>query len=232
MEEWNKSSIEKFCTQRGIDWVFNPPGASHMGGVWERMIRFVCQILRALLKEQIICDEVLSTIVAEVTNILTSRPLTRNSNDSRDPDPLTPNHLFHLRPCPSLPPGVFRIDDKQMKRQWRQAQFITNMFWKRWTKEYLACLQRRQKWNELQTNLKVGDLVLLTDGNFPTGQWPLARVVEVVKGRDGLVRSVKIKTCSTMVTCERRKRWAEVKATTTVLERPITKLCRLEFVLK
>ena len=228
MEEWNKSSIENFCTQRGIDWVFNPPGVSHMGGAWERMIRSVRQILRALLKEQIVCDEVLSTIVAEVTNILNSRPLTRNSNDSRDPDPLTPNHLLHLRPCPSLPPGVFGSDDQQMKRQWRQAQFLTNMFWKRWTKEYLPCLQRRQKWNELQTNLKIGDVVLLTDGNFPRGQWPLARVVEVVKGRDGLVRSVKIKTCSTVVTRERRKRRGEVKTTTTVLERPITKLCRLE----
>ena len=228
IEEWNQLNIENFCTQRGIDWIFNPPGASHMGGAWERMIRSVREILRSLLKEQVVCDEVLSTIVAEVTNILNSRPLTRSSSDSRDPDPLTPNHLLHLRPCPPLPPGVFGNDDKQTQRQWRQAQFLANVFWKRWTKEYIPCLQRRQKWNELQSNLKIGDVVLLTDGNFPRGQWPLARVVSVFKGEDGLVRSVDVKTSSTVVTRARRRRQGEIRTTTTILKRPITKLCRLE----
>ena len=71
----------------------------------------------------------------------------------------------------------------------------------------------------------MGDVVLLTDGNFPRGQEPLARVVEVLKGRHGLFCSDKIKTCSTVVTRERRKRRGEVTTTTTVLELPITKLC-------
>ena len=88
-----------------------------MGGSWERMIRSVRQILKALLKEQIVGDEVLSTIVAEVTNILNSRPLTRNSSDPKDSDPLTPNHLVHLRSSMSLPPGVFENDDQHKQRQ-------------------------------------------------------------------------------------------------------------------
>ena len=125
--------------------------------------------------------------MAEVTNILNSRPLTRNSSDPNDPDALTPNHLLHLRPSPSLPPGVFVDKDQNTQRQWRQAQFLANLFWKRWTREYLPQLQRRQKWNEVERNLKVDDIVLLTDENFPRGQWPLAGVVEVKKGQDGLV---------------------------------------------
>ena len=35
IEEWNRLNIENFCTQKGIDWIFNPPGASHMGGSWK-----------------------------------------------------------------------------------------------------------------------------------------------------------------------------------------------------
>ena len=31
MEEWNQSKINKFCAQRKIEWIFNPPAASHMG---------------------------------------------------------------------------------------------------------------------------------------------------------------------------------------------------------
>lgn len=107
IEEWNQQRIDGFCAQRGIQWIFNPPGASHMGGAWERMIRSVRQILKALLKEQVVCDEVLHTVLTEATNILNSRPLTRNSNDVMDEEPLTPNHLLNLRPCSSLPPGIF-----------------------------------------------------------------------------------------------------------------------------
>ena len=73
------------------------------------MIRSVRQILKAILKEQLVSDEVLSTVITEAVNILNSRPLTRNSDSPLDEQPLTPNHLFHLRPCPDLPPvfGLF-----------------------------------------------------------------------------------------------------------------------------
>ena len=33
---------------RGIEWRWNPPGASHFGGAWERLIRSVRKILNAL----------------------------------------------------------------------------------------------------------------------------------------------------------------------------------------
>ena len=75
-----------------IEWIFNPPSASHMGGAWERMIRSVRQILKAILKEQLVSDEVLSTVMAEAVNILNSRPLTRNSDSALDEQSLTPNH--------------------------------------------------------------------------------------------------------------------------------------------
>ena len=76
IEEWNQQRIDGFCAQRGLQWIFKPPGASHMGGAWERMIRSVRQILKVLLKEQVVCDEMLHTVLTEATNILNSRPLT------------------------------------------------------------------------------------------------------------------------------------------------------------
>jgi len=120
--------ISGFCAQRGIEWIFNPPGASHMGGPWERMIRSVRKILKALLKEQVVCDEVRSTVPTEATNILNSRPLTRNSDDPMDEKPLTPNHLLQLRPCASVPPGIFEQEDLHCRRQWKQAQYLANLF--------------------------------------------------------------------------------------------------------
>ena len=191
-----------------------------MGGAWERMMRSVRQILRALLKKQIVSDEILSTVIAEVVNILNSRPLTRNSNSSQDEQLLTPNHLLLLRPCASLPPGVFSKDDSKCSRSWRQAQYLANVFWRRWTREYLPTLQERKKWNQTRRNLKVGGLVLLTDESFPRGKWPLGRVLEVFESRNGLVRSVKIKTSSTVATRAKRQRKGEPMVTASTVLTP------------
>ena len=41
--------------------------------------------------------------------------------------------------------------------------------------------------------VNTGDVVLIIDENAPRGCWPMGLVVGVTQGRDGLVRSVKIK---------------------------------------
>ena len=92
-----------------------------MGGVWERMVQTTKRVLKSLLKEQIVTDEVLATLMAEAVNIVNSRPLTRNSDSDLDYQPLTPNHLLHLRPTPSLPPGLFEKEDLHCRRVWGQA---------------------------------------------------------------------------------------------------------------
>jgi len=158
IEEWNQQRIDGFCAQKGIQWIFNPPGASHMGGARERMIRSVRQILKALLKEQVGCDEVFHTVLTEATNILSSRPLTRNSDDPMDEKPLTPNHLLQLRPCSSLPLGIFDKEDLNCRHQWRQAQYLSYLFWKRWIKEYLPTPSGTKE-VEPKENLKVVDVL-------------------------------------------------------------------------
>ena len=66
--KWNESHIVESLQQRDISWKFNPPTASHFGGVWERLIRSARKILYSLLKEQMshLDDESLSTLFCEV----------------------------------------------------------------------------------------------------------------------------------------------------------------------
>ena len=79
--------------QLDIRWEFNPPYASHMGGVWERLIRSVRKILGALLTQQTVTDEGLATVMVEVD----SRPLTPAVLDPDGEEPLIPNHLLLMR---------------------------------------------------------------------------------------------------------------------------------------
>jgi hypothetical protein len=38
MNEMDKKDIEAYLVHKGCEWIFNPPHASHAGGIWERMI--------------------------------------------------------------------------------------------------------------------------------------------------------------------------------------------------
>ena len=200
IQAWNNEQINDFLLQKGISWSFNPPGASHHGGTWERLIRSIRKHLKSVCNEQILTDESLSTLMCEIESILNSRPLTTVSNDPYDLEPLTPNHLLLLKPNGSLPPGVFDKRDSYSRKQWRQVQYLSNVFWSRWIKEYLPTLQRRQKWTRPARNLTVNDVVLVHDKGLPRNTWLLGRIVEVYPDPSGFVRTVKLQTKQSYIT--------------------------------
>ena len=131
--------------KRGSNGSFVPPSGAHYGGVRERCIKTVRKVLSAMMKEQTLDDEALTTLVYEVELIVNGRPITKSSDDPTDAEVLTPNHLLLLRSSPNLPPGSFNKHDAYSRRRWRQVQYLANVFWRRWIREYLPQLQERQK---------------------------------------------------------------------------------------
>ncbi|XP_068227993.1 uncharacterized protein [Palaemon carinicauda] len=201
LDEMEEKKIEKYLSHLHIEWKFNPPAASHMGGCWERKIRTVRKVLSALVKEfgERLNDESLRTLLCEVESIVNSRPLTTVSDSVDDLEPLIPNHLLIPKSYVIPPPGLFQKDDVYMRRRWRCVQYLTNLFWSRFRKEFLSTLQTRQKWNEPRRNLIVGDVVLVSSDIEPRNHWPMGRVLEVYPGDKGTIRSAKIKTLSSVI---------------------------------
>ena len=194
--KWNNDKIDNFLRQKTIQWRFNPPTASHMGGVWERQNRSVRKVLSSVMKEQVLDDESLTTVFCLAESVINSRPITVVSDDHRDLEPLTPNHLLLLREDPVLPPGDFVKQDIYSRRRWRQVQYLADVFWRRWTREYLPLIQLRQKWLQSSKNIAVGDIVIVMDDNAPRNAWNIGRVIETLPSSDGLVRTVKVATKS------------------------------------
>ena len=181
----DQDKVKSDLLQRNCDWIefnFNAPKASHIGGVWERQIRTVRSVLTALLEKNgsQLNDEALRTFMCEAEAVVNSRPLSPdNTKSSLSPEALTPNHLLTMKTKIILPPpGVFQDADKYSRKQWRRVQHLTNEFWTRWRKEFLHALQERQKWVRPRRNMQIGDIVLVTDDNTPRNQWQLARVTE------------------------------------------------------
>ena len=140
IREWDQDELNKRLIKDEIsyhlcpssEWKFQPPAASHMNGAWERLIRSVCKSVRAILGNQnaLISLETLRTVFAEVVTILHSGPLTPSSDDPSDCEPLTPSHLLLQQRNLALPPGSFVREDLYRRKQWRQAQFLADCFWK------------------------------------------------------------------------------------------------------
>ena len=66
----NKSfDVDNYLRQQGTFWSFNPPNSSHMGGVWERMIRTVKKVLLAVKPKATLTDDDLHTLLAEIKSI-------------------------------------------------------------------------------------------------------------------------------------------------------------------
>jgi len=173
---------------RGIRWEFNPPKASHFGGIWERVIRTVRRVLEAVFANKVFTDDSLSTLFCEAEAAVNSRPLTIVGNDP-GVNVLTPQNLLNLGTYVDSWSGVPSELPDNIKR-WKHIQSLADQFWRRWCREYRSSLQGRHKWAGKRRNLVVGDVVLVVDELVARCQWPLGRVTAVKTSADGLVRSV------------------------------------------
>ena len=209
IQKLNQAQIHSTLLQKSINWIFNPPTASHHGGIWERMIRSTRKVLNSVLQEQVLTDDNLHTLLCEVEGILNSRPITRSSGDGKDLEALTPNHILLLKGQPILPPSLSEETDQYLKRRWKQVQYLANLFWRRWIKEYLPQLQERQKWLIPQRNVQIGDIVLVVDDTLPRNTWKMGRVIDTLPDKKGFVRQVTVKT------------------QVSTISRPISKICLL-----
>ena len=189
LQEWNHAQIEEELIQRGCKWVFQPPTASNMSGVWERLVRSANTILKSILTTQIVTDVVLRTLLTEVERVLNGRPLIANSDDPND---LQPAHFLMQRKVISLLPEVFDQTD-MFRRKWRQVQFLADLFWKRWLKEYLPTIQNRGKLRKVLPNVKPNALVLLVDDHTRGAVGTLVALSRPSQGRMAWCEPLKLR---------------------------------------
>ena len=143
----------------------------------------------------------LRTLLAEIEATINNRPLTYIYDDEEGVScPLTPSHLINGRRITSKPSDrQFEIvSHKSLTRKVQYHKRPLEQFTNSWRKEYLTSLR--------ETSLK----------EIIQAFWKLAKVTELVRGRDGVVRSATIQCLTTD------------RAKTTELQWPIQHLVPLE----
>lgn len=91
-EKLRKPLIAGELMERGCKWVFHPPAAPHMSGVWERLVKTVKRSIKAIMAQEPVNEEVLHTVFTEVERISNGRPLTRNPPNPESFPERSPNH--------------------------------------------------------------------------------------------------------------------------------------------
>ena len=164
----------------GVVWEFSPPYAPNFNPGAEAHVKCMKRHLIPLLDKRMRTFEEFSTILTSIEATLNTRPLCRYNEDW-----LTPGHFLigrHLRQIPCEP------DEIELPEAFKRYEELIDSFWKAWLKTMIERLDKRSKWRVATKNVKVGDIVLLSQADTPRGRWPMARVVEVKPGKDGLVR--------------------------------------------
>jgi len=198
--------VKTLLNTLSIEWHFNPPAAPHQGGLWESNIKSTKYHLIRIVGKQRLTFEEFSTVLIQIEAMLNSRPLCRIENSVDDLEVLTPGHFLIGQPLNAIPERR-TWEEIPCHRRWKHLQQITQHFWNKWVTNYLNSLQNKPKWLKPQPNIEVGDIVIIKDEQAPPTVWPLGKVIKTYEGKDQYVRVVDVKTASTVVT------------------RPITKLC-------
>ncbi|XP_065060201.1 uncharacterized protein LOC135687544 [Rhopilema esculentum] len=162
------------------------------------MVRSVKRCLRKVLGNAKVSHDELCTLLAEVECVLNNRPLTY-LYDELGGEVLTPSHLVMGRRLNLLSSGIeYRNKNKEnqssLTKRFLHLTRLLNHFWNRWKKEYLVNLRESHKMvSNKQQVIRTGDIVLVQDDNLKRGEWKVAKVEELIAGKDGHVRGAKVR---------------------------------------
>lgn len=226
-----KEAFDKFVApenieilnRQGTKWIFMSPASPHQGGIYEAAVKSAKHHLtRVIGQQKYVYDDYL-TLLKKIEAILNSRPLYAPTDDPLDVPVITPAHLVLGRQiiCPppiSAPPQT----NFSTQRVRNEQQKMVESFWKSWSADYVVqSFDTRKKWQKVEENVRIGQVVLIKDDNLPPSGWQLGKVIELLPSKDGLIRSVVIETASKNQTSGVYKR------KTTKLTRAVQKICIL-----
>jgi transposase InsO family protein len=195
----NWSKVKETGLINKIDWQFSTERAPWTNAICERMVRSVKAPLRIILGSANLTYRQLSVILTEVEGIVNNRPLSLVTDHPDDLIPITPAELIIGRKMNQLPDPNIQHNETNIVHLWRKRQATLNSFWKRWRNDYLLAQDVRKKWRTPSHENLVNKLVLIRDDNMARNEWKFGKITDTVKSKDGLIRTVVVKTPTSML---------------------------------
>ena len=200
--------VQGYLAGVGVEWQFNLERAPWWGGFFERMVKSTKRCLRKIVGRAKLNYDELLTAVTEVESIINSRPLSYISSEDLV-EPITPSHFLTGRRLLSFPDRLchqqhdpddedYVVTHEHFTRRLKHLNSVLNQFWKKWHQEYLLELREAHRYRKKGTAISpisVGSIVLVHDEK-PRRFWRLAKMNQLLTGKDGLVRGAVVKVTS------------------------------------
>ncbi|GFX62007.1 retrovirus-related Pol polyprotein from transposon 17.6 [Trichonephila clavipes] len=184
--------ISRETSTQKIVWKFIPPTAAWWGGWWERLVRIIKELLRHSLGKSILSYEELSTVICDCEFSINSRPLTYISENLQELIPLTPAMFLIENRC-SDTTNIDELNSRDLRKRMKYRIKLLSDLRQRFRKEYLSELIQKQDDNRVREP-RIGEMVLIGNDNKKRLSWPIAKIIELIPGRDGEIRTVRLKT--------------------------------------
>ena len=187
--------LQDYLSRNGITWQFNISRAPWWGGQFERLVGLVKAALYKAIGNGHLQWKELESVLLSVETTLNDRPLGYVEDDIQT-TVITPNSLLFLQPNQLLEPSHHVIENKDLRKRYKYLQKCKTAVWNRWTKEYLRSLRERyvRKKGRGRGVPAVGEVVIIQSEQKNRGVWTLGVVVDLITGKDGVIRGAKVRT--------------------------------------
>ena len=185
--------LQNQLAHQGIKWQFNLSRAPWWGGQFERLVGLVKRALYKGIGRASLSWNELEELLLDVEVTLNNRPLCYVEDDVQLPV-LTPSAMMFGQPK-LIPEEDLDEEDADLRKRARYLRRCKDVLWSRWTGEYLKSLRERHnlKHKTKEMTVQPGDVVLIQGSERNRGKWNIEIVVKLIKGRDGVVRAIRLR---------------------------------------
>ncbi|GFX49368.1 integrase catalytic domain-containing protein [Trichonephila clavipes] len=153
------------------------------------------QITQSLIRESgpspLPPDRVTGCAIFEVVGIDLAGPLFLKTGE-KEFIPLTPAMLLIENRC-SDTTDIDELNSRDLRKRMKYRIKLFSNLRQRFRKEYLSELIQKQNDNRVRES-QIGEIVLIGNDNKKRLSWPIAKIIELIPGRDGEIRTVRLKT--------------------------------------
>ena len=182
--------LQDYLAKQDISWRFNLSRSPWWGGMYERLIKDVKKTLHKTLGRTNLSFEHLEAVIIDIEKNLNNRPLTYLDSDGGEEQVLTPNTLMWGQNAHPLEGEDDEDETSALNKQLKETE---NHAWKRWRHEYVHSLLESHRINRKTTKVPdIGKTVLVVGDEKNRGEWKKGKVVQHIRGRDGIVRGVSL----------------------------------------
>ncbi|UYV72973.1 hypothetical protein LAZ67_10001348, partial [Cordylochernes scorpioides] len=151
-----------------------------------------CVTCRRLLRTSTLTYQQLMTLLCHAEAVMNGRPMTYVSDDPNDLVTKSPSVFLQEQTDVEFP-ECQNMGSNPTTQKLRYLSKLREVLKSRFRKEYLSLLVQRNR-RIYNPKLQAGDVVLVGMDNKKRNFWPLAVIEEILFGRDGVNRLVKVKT--------------------------------------